>query len=196
MTIIVIHNKYVYHSITRLWHNAIQLFNEFMPLQKGYFIMNQKSIILPDFLYGRENRQHLKGCQRTLHQPACHQQIHPEARGKRRTANFSGAVHAASVLTEEGRTALRPCQESPLRRSRSAKNRLARFHRAWGRPLKDRCQFATLCKYMLLPYLKGIHQAESAYQRSPSHCQSTNDTLKLLEDNKIDIGLIGKPDNA
>ena len=26
-------------------------------------------------------------------------------------------------------------------------------------------------------------------------CQSTNDTLKLLEDNKIDIGLIGKPEN-
>lgn len=28
------------------------------------------------------------------------------------------------------------------------------------------------------------------------HCQSTNDTLKLLEDDKIDIGLIGKPDNV
>lgn len=26
-------------------------------------------------------------------------------------------------------------------------------------------------------------------------CQSTNETLKLLEDNKIDIGLIGKPAN-
>ena len=26
-------------------------------------------------------------------------------------------------------------------------------------------------------------------------CQSTNETLELLEDNKIDIGLVGKPDN-
>ena len=52
----------------------------------------------------------------------------------------------------------------------------------------------TLCKYMLLPYLKEF------IKRNPNisisiNCQSTNETLKLLDDNKIDIGLIGKPDN-
>lgn len=53
---------------------------------------------------------------------------------------------------------------------------------------------STLCKYMLLPYLKE-------YIRHNPHvgisikCQSTNETLQLLEDNKIDIGLIGRPEN-
>ena len=39
---------------------------------------------------------------------------------------------------------------------------------------------STLCKYLLLPYLKEFIR---------------QNTLKLLEDNKIDIGLIGKPEN-
>ncbi len=53
---------------------------------------------------------------------------------------------------------------------------------------------STLCKYLLLPYLKEfIRQTPHISISIP--CQSTNDTLKLLEDNKIDIGLIGKPEN-
>ena len=51
----------------------------------------------------------------------------------------------------------------------------------------------TLCKYMLLPYLKEfIHR--NPHISISIECQSTNDTLKLLDDNKIDIGLIGKPE--
>ena len=53
---------------------------------------------------------------------------------------------------------------------------------------------STLCKYLLLPYLKEFIRQNPHISISIS-CQSTNDTLKLLEDNKIDIGLIGKPDN-
>ena len=53
---------------------------------------------------------------------------------------------------------------------------------------------STLCKYMLLPYLKEFIRQNPHISISIS-CQSTNDTLKLLEDNKIDIGLIGKPEN-
>lgn len=53
---------------------------------------------------------------------------------------------------------------------------------------------ATLCKYMLLPYLKEFIRQNPHISISIS-CQSTNDTLKLLDDNKIDIGLIGKPEN-
>ena len=52
----------------------------------------------------------------------------------------------------------------------------------------------TLCKYLLLPYLKEFIRQNPHISISIS-CQSTNDTLKLLEDNKIDIGLIGKPEN-
>lgn len=50
----------------------------------------------------------------------------------------------------------------------------------------------TLCKYLLLPYLKEFIREKPHISISIS-CQSTNETLKLLEDNKIDIGLIGKP---
>ncbi len=53
---------------------------------------------------------------------------------------------------------------------------------------------STLCKYILLPYLKEFIRQNPHISISIS-CQSTNDTLKLLEDNKIDIGLIGKPEN-
>ena len=53
----------------------------------------------------------------------------------------------------------------------------------------------TLCKYLLLPYLKEfIHR--NPHISISINCQSTNDTLRLLDDNKIDIGLIGKPTNA
>lgn len=53
---------------------------------------------------------------------------------------------------------------------------------------------ATLCKYMLLPYLKEFIRRNPHISISIT-CQSTNETLRLLEDNKIDIGLIGKPEN-
>ena len=53
---------------------------------------------------------------------------------------------------------------------------------------------STLRKYLLLPYLKEFIRQNPHISISIS-CQSTNDTLKLLEDNKIDIGLIGKPEN-
>ena len=54
---------------------------------------------------------------------------------------------------------------------------------------------STLCKYMLLPYLKEFIKRNPHISIS-INCQSTNETLKLLEDNKIDIGLIGKPSNT
>lgn len=52
----------------------------------------------------------------------------------------------------------------------------------------------TLCKYMLLPYIKQF------VKRYPNmnvsiHCQSSHHTLKLLDENKIDIGFTGRPDD-
>jgi DNA-binding transcriptional LysR family regulator len=54
---------------------------------------------------------------------------------------------------------------------------------------------ATLCKYMLLPYLKEFIRQNPHISISIT-CRSTNDTLKLLDEDKIDIGLIGKPENT
>lgn len=51
---------------------------------------------------------------------------------------------------------------------------------------------STLCKYLLLPYLKEFIRQNPHISISIS-CQSTNETLRLIEDNKIDIGLIGRP---
>ena len=53
---------------------------------------------------------------------------------------------------------------------------------------------STLCKYMLLPYLSEFIRQNPHISISIS-CQSTNETLHLLDENKIDIGLIGKPEN-
>ncbi len=50
----------------------------------------------------------------------------------------------------------------------------------------------TLCKYMLLPYLKEFVAAHP-HIRITIDCQSTNHTLHLLKENKIDLGLIGRP---
>ena len=52
---------------------------------------------------------------------------------------------------------------------------------------------STLCKYMLLPYLSEFIHRNPHISISIS-CQSTNETLRLLDENKIDIGLIGKPE--
>lgn len=54
---------------------------------------------------------------------------------------------------------------------------------------------STLCKYILLPYLKEFIRLHP-YIRISITCQSTNETLKLLEEDKIDIGLVGKPEET
>ena len=53
---------------------------------------------------------------------------------------------------------------------------------------------STLCKYILLPYLKDFIKQYPHINISIT-CHSTNHTLKLLEDGKLDMGLIGKPQN-
>lgn len=50
----------------------------------------------------------------------------------------------------------------------------------------------TLCKFVLLPYLRDFIKAFPNVRIS-IECQSTYETLPLLESGKIDIGLIGNP---
>ena len=53
---------------------------------------------------------------------------------------------------------------------------------------------ATLCKYILIPYLKGFIE-KYPHIKISIECQSTYHTLKLLENNKIDIALVVKSEN-
>ncbi|MCM1105844.1 MAG: LysR family transcriptional regulator [Blautia sp.] len=53
---------------------------------------------------------------------------------------------------------------------------------------------ATLCKHLLMPYLKEFIRRKPHISLSIK-CQSTNETLRLLDENKIDIGLIGRPES-
>ena len=50
----------------------------------------------------------------------------------------------------------------------------------------------TLCRYLLLPRLQHFVQEHPHVEVSIT-CQSTCQTLSLLDENKIDIGLVGKP---
>lgn len=53
----------------------------------------------------------------------------------------------------------------------------------------------TLCKYILLPYLKDFI-AEYPHIKVTIDCQSTFHTIKLLTEHKVDIGLIAKPEDS
>ncbi|HEX3075999.1 MAG TPA: LysR family transcriptional regulator [Lachnospiraceae bacterium] len=52
----------------------------------------------------------------------------------------------------------------------------------------------TLCKYLLIPYLKDFILTHP-HIKITIECQSTYHTIDLLENRKIDIGLIGMPDH-
>ncbi len=51
----------------------------------------------------------------------------------------------------------------------------------------------TLCKYVLLPYVKQFVK-ENPHIKISILCQSSTETIKALEENQIDIGLIGFPE--
>lgn len=53
---------------------------------------------------------------------------------------------------------------------------------------------ATLCKYVLLPYIKGFIE-KYPYIKISIECQSTFHTMKLLESGKIDIALVVSTDD-
>ena len=52
----------------------------------------------------------------------------------------------------------------------------------------------TLCKYILMPYLQDFIQ-EYPHIQVTIQCHSTLETLELLEEGKIDIGLVGESAN-
>ena len=53
---------------------------------------------------------------------------------------------------------------------------------------------STLCKYLLLPYLNGFVKANPHIKITIDN-QSSSHTMKLLENNALDIGLVANPNN-
>lgn len=53
----------------------------------------------------------------------------------------------------------------------------------------------TLCKYILMPYLQNFIEKYPHIQVT-IQCHSTYETLNLLEEGKIDIGLVGEPNST
>lgn len=93
-------------------------------------------------------------------------------------------------LTPEGELLYRYTSEA-FSALKSGEETLARHHALGISQLRIGVS-TTLCKYILLPYLQRFIQAYP-HVRISIACQSTYQTLALLEENKIDIGLIGEP---
>lgn len=93
------------------------------------------------------------------------------------------------ILTDEGKVLYRYVSTA-LESISNGEKELKRFGQLnYGR-LKIGVS-TTLCKYILLPYLKDFINAYPHIQITIT-CQSTLHTLKLLEEGEIDIGLIGR----
>lgn len=93
-------------------------------------------------------------------------------------------------LTEEGELLLKHVQ-SAFESIDLAEENIRRIHTLGIGQLRIGVS-TTLCKYLLLPYLE-VFVNENPHVKITIECQSTFHTLKLLEAQKIDIGLIGKP---
>lgn len=52
---------------------------------------------------------------------------------------------------------------------------------------------STLCKYLLLPYLSKYSE-QNPHTQITIECHSSSNTLRLLHENKVDIGLVGVND--
>lgn len=93
-------------------------------------------------------------------------------------------------LTPEGELLYRYTSEAFFA-LKSGEETLARHHTLGISQLRIGVS-TTLCKYILLPYLQRFIRAYP-HVRISIACQSTYQTLALLEENKIDIGLVGEP---
>ncbi len=95
-------------------------------------------------------------------------------------------------LTEEG-TILYESVRSAFETLSTGEEKLKQFLKLGIGHLKIGVS-STLCKFVLLPYLKEFIHAHPHIRISIS-CQSTDETLQMLEAGQIDLGLVGKPDN-
>ncbi len=101
-----------------------------------------------------------KGCKGALYQPACHQQIHPEAGGKRWLQTFSRSSRGV-VLTDEGKLLYEHVSEA-FETLTMGEEKLKRSIELGVGHLKNRCQLHALqISASALP--ERIYPAEPAY---------------------------------
>lgn len=93
-------------------------------------------------------------------------------------------------LTPEGELLYRYTSEA-FSALKNGEETLARHHALGISQLRIGVS-TTLCKYILLPYLQRFIRSYP-HVRISIACQSTYQTLALLEEHKIDIGLVGEP---
>lgn len=95
------------------------------------------------------------------------------------------------ALTEDGKLLYKHVQEAFC--SLEAAGELLQRRHALGVSHLRIGASTTLCKYVLLPFLQSFVR-RNPHVRITISCQSTYQTLALLENKKIDIGLIGRPE--
>jgi DNA-binding transcriptional LysR family regulator len=96
-------------------------------------------------------------------------------------------------LTEEGKL-LYEYTRSAFDTIRRGEANLKRIHELGIGHLRIGAS-TTLCKYLLIPYLDGFVR-ENPHIKITIDNQSSSHTLKQLENNTLDIGLVAKPANA
>ena len=94
------------------------------------------------------------------------------------------------ALTEEGELLYRQL-ETAFHAIRTGEEQLVEKEAAGGGQLSIGVS-TTLCKYVLLPYLKEFIR-ENPHIRVSIFCQSSNETIEALEKGRLDIGLTGEP---
>ena len=94
------------------------------------------------------------------------------------------------TLTEDGKLLYEQVQEAF--RSIDLAEETLRHRHALGISQLRIGVSTTLCRYILLPYLQRFIQ-EYPHVKVTIHCQSSYQTIELLENRQIDLGLIGRP---
>lgn len=94
------------------------------------------------------------------------------------------------TLTEDGELLYQHVQEA-FAQLEIAEQTLERKHALGISHLRIGAS-STLCKYVLLPYLQNFIAANPHVKITIS-CQSTYRTIELIQEQKIDVGLIGRP---
>ncbi|HIU74809.1 MAG TPA: LysR family transcriptional regulator [Candidatus Pelethocola excrementipullorum] len=94
------------------------------------------------------------------------------------------------TLTEDGELLYQHVQEA-FAQLEIAEQTLERKHALGISHLRIGAS-STLCKYVLLPYLQSF-VAANPHVKITISCQSSYKTIELLQEQKIDIGLIGTP---
>lgn len=132
-------------------------------------------------------RQYFQGSQGALYQPARHQQIHPQAGGKPGGHPIYPQFQGVR-LTDEGSILFQHVQEAFSILEDGEKElqqniRLGIGHLRIG-------VSTTLCKYMLMPYLSQFIK-ENPNVKISIICQDSNESLKMIAEDKLDLGFVG-----